>query len=142
MLFRSISFISTGWGGRTSDKFITEHSNFLPNILPGDVVLADRGFLVKESVERCQAELKIPAFTRGKVQLDPVDIENTRSLASLRIHIERVIGVLRQKYTILQNTVPITFTDIETENDVTYLDTIVSVCCGLTNVQDSVVPFE
>ena len=97
---------------------------------------------MKEAVERCQAELKIPAFTRGKVQLDPVDIENTRSLASLRIHIERVIGVLRQKYTILQNTVPITFTDIETENDVTYLDTIVSVCCGLTNVQDSVVPFE
>ena len=138
----TISFISTGWGGRTSDKFITEHSNFLPNILPGDVVLADRGFLVKESVERCQAELKIPAFTRGKVQLDPVDIENTRSLASLRIHIERDIGVLRQKYTILQNTVPITFTDIETENDVTYLDKIVSVCCGLTNVPDSVVPFE
>ena len=97
---------------------------------------------MKEAVERCQAELKIPAFTRGKVQLDPVDIENTRSLASLRIHIERVIGVLRQKYTILQNTVPITFTDIETENDVTYLDKIVSVCCGLTNVPDSVVPFE
>ncbi|XP_063752115.1 uncharacterized protein LOC134872657 [Eleginops maclovinus] len=106
----SICFISTGWGGRTSDKFITEHSTFLPNILPGDVVLADRGFLVKESVERCQAELKIPAFTRGKTQLDPADIENTRSLASLRIHIERVIGVLRQKYTILQSTVPITFT--------------------------------
>ena len=78
---------------------------------------------MKESVERCQAELKIPAFTRGKVQLDPVDIENTRSLASLRIHIERDIGVLRQKYTILQNTVPLTFTDIETENYVTEAQT-------------------
>ncbi|ROL48786.1 THAP domain-containing protein 11 [Anabarilius grahami] len=103
----------------------------------GDVVLADRGFLVKESIQRCQAELKIPAFTRGKKQLDPVDLENTRCLASLRIHIERVIGVLRQKYTVLQSTVPISFTDIDRENDVTYLDKIVSICCALTNVSES-----
>ena len=102
-------FISTGWGGCTSDKFITEQSNFLSHFLPGDVLLADRGFLVKESIQRCQAELKIPAFTRGKKQLDPVDLENTRCLASLRIHIERVIGVLRQKCTVLQITVPISF---------------------------------
>ncbi|KAK9965554.1 hypothetical protein ABG768_004640 [Culter alburnus] len=138
----SICFISTGWGGRTSDKFITEQSNFLSHLLPGDVVLADRGFLVKESIQRCQAELKIPAFTRGKKQLDPVDLENTRCLASLRIHIERVIGVLRQKYTVLQSTVPISFTDIDRENDVTYLDKIVSICCALTNVSESVVPFQ
>ncbi|XP_055012542.1 uncharacterized protein LOC129409806 [Boleophthalmus pectinirostris] len=138
----SICFISTGWGGRTSDKLITEQSNFLSHVLPGDIVLADRGFLVKESIQRCQAELKIPAFTRGKKQLDPIELENTRCLASLRIHIERVIGVLRQKYTILQNTVPLSFTDIERENDVTYLDKIVSVCCALTNVCESVVPFE
>ena len=61
----SICFISAGWGGRTSDTFITEQSHFLSHLLPGDVVLADRGCLVKESIERCQAELKIPAFTRG-----------------------------------------------------------------------------
>ncbi|CAL9704626.1 unnamed protein product [Knipowitschia caucasica] len=84
----------------------------------------------------------MPAFTRGKKQLDPVDLENTRCLASLRIHIERVIGVLRQKYTVLQSTVPISFTDIDRENDVTYLDKIVSVCCALTNVSESVVPFQ
>lgn len=102
----SICFISTGWGGRTSYKFITEQSNFLSHLLPGDVVLADRGFLVKESIQRCQAELKISAFTRGKKQLDPVDLENTRCLASLRIHIERIIGVLRQKYTVLQTLSP------------------------------------
>ena len=117
-------------------------SKFLSHLLPGDVILADRGFLVKESIERCQAELKIPAFTCGKKQLDPADWENTRHLASLRIHIERVIGVLHQKYTVLQSTVPICFTDIERENDVTYLDKMVSVCCALTNVSESVVSFQ
>ncbi|ESO85592.1 hypothetical protein LOTGIDRAFT_98628, partial [Lottia gigantea] len=40
----SVSFISKGWGGRTSDKHVTENSGFLSNILPGDLVLADRGF--------------------------------------------------------------------------------------------------
>uniref|UniRef100_A0A667X785 DDE Tnp4 domain-containing protein n=1 Tax=Myripristis murdjan TaxID=586833 RepID=A0A667X785_9TELE len=119
-----------------------EHGNFLSHLLPADVVLADRGFLIRESVQSCQAELKMPAFTRRKKQLDPVDLESTRGLASLRIHIERVIGVLRQKYTVLQSTVPIIFTDIDRENDVTYLDKIVSVCCALTNVSESVVPFE
>ena len=138
----SICFTSTGWGGRTCDTFITEQSNFLSHLVPGDVVLAGRGFQVKESIERCQAELKITAFTRGKKQLDPADLENTKRLASLRIHVERVIGVLRQKYTVLQSTVPICFTDIDRENDVTYLDKMVSVCCALTNVSESVVSFQ
>lgn len=65
----SISFISNRWGGRTSVKFITEHSDFfLTHFLPGDLVLADRGFNVRESIHTHQAELKIPAFTRGKKQ--------------------------------------------------------------------------
>lgn len=78
----------------------------------------------------------------GKKQLDPVDLESTRHLASLRIHIEGVIGVLRQKYTALQSIIPIVFTDIDRENDVTNLDKMVKVCCALTNVSESVVPFQ
>ena len=31
-------FLSKGWGGRTSDKYLTENSAFLDNILPDDVV--------------------------------------------------------------------------------------------------------
>lgn len=43
----TICFISEAWGGRASDKFIVESSNFLNYIIPNDVVLADRGFLIK-----------------------------------------------------------------------------------------------
>ena len=46
----TISFISKGWGGRVTDKHITEHCGFLNYILPGDVVLADRGFDVQDIV--------------------------------------------------------------------------------------------
>ena len=58
-----------GGGGRTSDKFVTESSGFLDKLLPGDMVMADRGFTISESVGLKQAKLKIPAFTKGKSQL-------------------------------------------------------------------------
>ena len=63
---RVISFISKAWGGRVSDKYLTEHSDFLKNILPEDVVLADRGFDIAGSIRFYCGELKIPAFTKGK----------------------------------------------------------------------------
>ena len=87
----TVSFISKGWGGRTSDKHLTERSGFLDHLNPGDVILADRGFDVADSVGLYNAELKIPAFTRGKKQLGPVELESTRGFASVRIHVERVI---------------------------------------------------
>ena len=58
-----IIFISKAWGGRNSDKYLTKNSKFLNNLLPGDFVLADRGFDIAESVGFYWAELKIPAFT-------------------------------------------------------------------------------
>ena len=36
-----------------------------------------------------------------------VDVDCSRELSAVQIHVERVIGVLKQKYTILQNTIPI-----------------------------------
>ena len=45
-----IIFISKAWGGRASDKHITENCGILSNLLPGDEVLADHGFTVSETV--------------------------------------------------------------------------------------------
>ena len=72
------------------DKKLTESCGILDKLLPGDVVLADRGFDVSESVGMMQARLHIPAFTRGKSQLSAIDVENTRTIANVRIHVERV----------------------------------------------------
>ena len=62
--------------------------------MPGDVVLADRGFDIAESVGFYCAEVKISAFTKGKTQLSGADVESTQRIASVRIHVERVIGWL------------------------------------------------
>ena len=56
------------------------------------------------------------------------------------MHVERVIGVLRQKYTILQSTRPINF--IMTEGDTSVIDKVVTVGSALCNCCESVVSFE
>ena len=91
-----ISYISNGWGGRVSDKYIVENSGYLRHLVPGDVVLADRGFDVTDSLALFGATLSIPAFTRSHDQLSAEDIEATRKLANVKNHVERVIGAVRQ----------------------------------------------
>ena len=76
----TISYVSQAWGGQTSDKFLTVNCGILNKLLPGGLVLADRGFTTVESVMFQQAQLAIPSFTKGKDQLDPVDVEKTRGL--------------------------------------------------------------
>lgn len=138
----TVSFISKGWGGRVSDKFITEHCGILNNLLPGDLVLADRGFDIHDSVGLYCARLKIPSFTKGKPQLSALDIETTRTIANVRIHVERVIGCVRQKYTILGHSViPIQYL-MSNNNQPCLLDKIVFVSCALTNCCKSVVATE
>ena len=57
----TVSYISSGWGGRVSDKYLTENSVLLDQLLPGDTVLADRGFNIQESVGLYMATITIPA---------------------------------------------------------------------------------
>jgi hypothetical protein len=45
-----LSFISRGYGGRSSDQFIVQQSGFLENLEYGYLVLADRGFSNHEAV--------------------------------------------------------------------------------------------
>lgn len=90
-----------------SDKHLTEHSTLLRKLLPGDILLADRGFDIADSVSFCQARLHISEFTKGKKQLSAAETEMTGKLENIRIHVERLIGLVRRKYIILKGTLPI-----------------------------------
>ena len=137
-----ISFISKAWGGRVSDKYLTENSGLLRRLLPGDIVLADRGFDIADSVGFYQACLHIPAFTRGKKQLSAKEVEETRKIANVRIHVERVIGLVRRKYSILQGILPIQLVTARRGGDLAPIDKIAIICCALTNLSESIVPFD
>ncbi len=136
-----ISYVSKAWGGRVSDKHITDHCGVLDHLIPDDIVLADRGFSISDSVAMMQASLHIPAFTKGHSQLSAMEVHDTRSIANVRIHVERVIGMICQKYSILQSTLPIHYVH-KRESQPPLIDNIVSVCCALCNIFDSIVPFE
>jgi hypothetical protein len=137
----AVSFLSKGWGGRVTDKHLTENCDLLSKLLPGDIVFADRGFDIQDSVGLHCAEVNIPAFTRGKKQLSPLEIEQTRKIAHTRIHVERVIGLVRNKHTILQSTIPIDYLHCNPDS-VPTIDKIATVACALTNLCESVVPFD
>ena len=81
-------------------------------------------------------------FTNGKSQLSALDVENTHTIANVHIHVECVIGCVRQKYSILQETLPIDFLIVRKGKSSPQVDRIVHVCCALNNLCDSIVPFE
>ncbi|XP_076034153.1 uncharacterized protein LOC143020979 [Oratosquilla oratoria] len=137
----TVSYISKAWGGRASDKHIAENDDLLNHILPGDLLLADRDFDIQASVGSVMAEVKIPAFTRGKNQLVPVDLEMTRIVAHVRIHVEKVIGVVRQKYPILNGPLSVECLVCRDNETVTPIDKIGLICCACINLCDSVIDF-
>ncbi|XP_052074204.1 uncharacterized protein LOC127712052 [Mytilus californianus] len=59
-----IIFISKAFGGRASDKFIVEKSGFMNYLLPGDEIMADRGFTIDDLLFPLSVKLNMPAFTK------------------------------------------------------------------------------
>lgn len=109
--------------------------------VPGDLVLADRGFTCNDKARMVLAEVKIPPFTEGKKQLEKQDIDWSWVLSVVRIHVERIIGLLKRKYTILQSTLPISFVSSR-DGHADTIDKIVPVCCACINMCPPVVPQE
>ena len=72
----TISYVSKCVGGRMT-KVCNNYCKIKCNLiclLKGDVVLADRGFTCQDHIGMYLAEIKMPLFTRGKKQLEKVDI--------------------------------------------------------------------
>ena len=82
----------------------------------------------------------MPPFTKGKKQLSKPEVDTARQLSRVRIHVERVIGLIRQKYSILESTLNINMIMCDGTSNVSAIDNIVAVCAALCNCCDSVVP--
>ena len=118
-----ICFVSKAWGGRTSDRIITERSGFLDIINENDLVMADKGFTIGDLLAKRKAFLNIPPFLRKK-QFNVNEIAETRSIATIRVHVERAIGRVKQ-FHILDANVPLSLSRS--------VESIFRVCCFLTN---------
>ena len=97
----SISFISSVYLGSVSDPALTYDCGFLP------------------------------PFLESRGQLPAEDVQRGRSIASLRIHVERAIGRMKQ-YNILSSIFPLQMARIANQ--------IVTVCDYLSNFHPALVP--
>ena len=129
----AVTFLSKAWGGRASDNKITKESGILNKLNPGDIVLADRGFTLTDELALRGCKLIVPAFTKGKKQLSAKEVEESRLLARVRIHVERVINRVKD-FKILSGTLPITLVKKNKGDDLATIDKIVATVGGIVNL--------
>jgi hypothetical protein len=116
-----ITFLSPLYGGRVSDKELTQRSNLLSLLEPGDSIMADRGFDL-DSIMPEKTYVNIPPFLEGRKKLEHWELTQTRRIASLRIHVERAIERIKN----------FNITKLITTNLAPLADEIVFVCAFLT----------
>ncbi|XP_064456557.1 uncharacterized protein LOC135367286 [Ornithodoros turicata] len=118
-----ISFVSRLWGGSVSDVHVVEKSGLFDRLEPGDAIMVDKGFTfpcVPPGID-----VYYPPFrVRGEAQMSREAVLNTRSVASARVHVERVIRRVKA-FHILDKPFPINMVDIA--------EHIFHVCCYLSN---------
>ena len=124
----TITFVSNGYLGSVSDKMVTDDSGILHQMQAGDLILADKGFLLHDLIPK-DVFLNLPAFLRGKDKFTRAEAIFSREIARSRIHVERAIERLRN-YRIL---------DKISARQRSYCDVIVQVCSALVNLQSPII---
>lgn len=122
----AITFLSKCYGGRASVSHITNNTGFLNLLSPGDVVLGDKGFL---TIKAQDVITVLPPRAKKNTQFTVEEMEKTRQIGSVRVHVERLIGKLKN-FRILRNR-------IET-NLLPHINKIVHVCAVLVNLSPSI----
>lgn len=122
-----ISLISEGSGGRKTDAQITNHSGLLSLLEPGDLVLADKGFPeIKTRLDELGKNVLfvMPPFLRSDY-FTAEEVQETREVANLRIHIERIMSRIKTYQIVSKFTIKM----------LPYANAIILMSCILVNLQ-------
>ena len=113
--------------GSTSDKAIVQKSGVLEHFKSGDLILADKGFLIADIVPP-GVSVNIPPFLyNGK--FNESEIKLTKTIARCRIHVERANARLKD-FKILTFIPPYLRC---------YTEKVLKLCAGLVNLQNSLI---
>lgn len=103
-----VTFLSNTYmyEGSISDKEIVIKSHLVDFLQPGDLVIADRGFLIKDILLERKVDLNIPPFLGKRDRLTAHEEILTKRIARVRIHVERAIERIK-KFKILTRLLPL-----------------------------------
>lgn len=118
-----ITFTSDLYGGSASDKAITADCGLLQQLQPGDMVMADKGFTIRDILPE-GVSLNTPSFLVNG-QFTQEEVNHNRQISRARIHVERSIQRLKV-FGILHH-IPYQFRK--------NINKILKVCVCLTNLQ-------
>ena len=122
----AISFVSGLFAGSISDKHITKVSGILDLLERGDVVMADKGFVINDLLQPNGCSLVMPNFLSQKGQFSKDETVENECIANLRVHVRRAIRRIKE-FHIFDSVVPL--------NLAGSVNQIWAVCCLLTNFQ-------
>ena len=88
-----ITYVSELYPGSISDKEIVRKSGLLHHLAAGDLLLADKGFLIQDIVPRGVSVNITPFLNNGR--FTESEAKATTSIAKCRIHVERANARLK-----------------------------------------------
>ncbi|GFT35139.1 uncharacterized protein TNCV_352751 [Trichonephila clavipes] len=91
----AISFISEFLTGSISDKEGFIRSKLMDRLEPNDVVMADKGFLIANELEKIGCKLYRPIFLEDKIQFDLSEMVSNCQLSNKRVTVERAISKIK-----------------------------------------------
>lgn len=107
----AVSFVSDLFEGSISDRENVAKSRLLDLLKDGDLVLADRGFTIKDMTDEINVHLNITAFLKGRDRLTAEEEIQTKIIARQRIYVEHVVGRIKN-FRLLTKTIPLTMQGI------------------------------
>ncbi|KAJ1526613.1 hypothetical protein ONE63_008199 [Megalurothrips usitatus] len=124
--FGGLSFLSEAYHGSITDRKLVDQSGFMDHLLPGDGVMADRGFDMEDRCDERNIDLFVPAFLRGRDAFTARELILSRSIAVSRVFVECFIGKIKE-FRLLRYMIPNTMLPIASD--------LVRVCAFLVNFQ-------
>ncbi|KAE8746817.1 hypothetical protein FOCC_FOCC006454 [Frankliniella occidentalis] len=120
-----ICLCSVAFGGRASDKVITQNTGVYDKCDPGDGIMVDKGYHIEEECENNMLVLIRPPFLRNNRKFSRAEAVQCAKIARARVHIERVIQRVRC-FNILKSRIP--------WNLVPFIDDLVIIVSALVNL--------
>ena len=102
-----ISLLSSCYGSRASDIFITRDSGFYDLLERNDEVMVYRGFQIQENLLLHFCRMLVPPGARVKSHMTKCEVKKIKEVANLQIHVERAINRI-SFFRILKGTIAVT----------------------------------